>query len=44
MLTRDEGAYENGQIVLKEKSKDPAKAEVIFVSKEKADGKKVRTN
>lgn len=31
MLTTIEGTYENGQIVLKEKPKDIAKAEVIVV-------------
>ncbi len=40
MLTTIEGTYENGQIVLKEKPKDIAKAEVIVVFTEKIAEKK----
>lgn len=40
MLTTIEGTYENGQIVLKEKPKDIAKADVIVVFTEKIAEKK----
>lgn len=40
MLTTIEGTYKSGQIVLKEKPKDIAKAEVIVVFTEKIAEKK----
>ncbi len=43
MLTTIEGTYENGQIVLKERPKNIAKAEVIVVFTEKIAEKKDNT-